>query len=182
MEPLPASAYQQWAKASLCALVVSIAVVRNIDREEIMYDVKILMKITALCFFAGAAWAQSGPCTERAIREASAKPGGSPLADDLYYFSPAFTKPIVGKSEEIKAGQSIGSSRANESHEPSRPERIVVAPSGDMAYEYGTHHMSFDDKQTGKHIDFTNAYLRVWKAVNGSCKLAANMSARLADK
>jgi ketosteroid isomerase-like protein len=55
-----------------------------------------------------------------------------------------------------------------------KADRIVVAPSGDMAYEYGTAHMSFDSKKEG-HVDFTAAYLRVWKTVDGKCKIAAEM-------
>jgi len=39
----------------------------------------------------------------------------------------------------------------------------------------GTGHMSFDEVSTGKHVDFTAAFLAVWKVVNGSCKLAASI-------
>ena len=55
------------------------------------------------------------------------------------------------------------------------PDRIIVSPSGDMAYSYGTPQLSFDEVSTSKHIDFTAAYLSVWKVVNGSCKVAATM-------
>jgi len=44
-----------------------------------------------------------------------------------------------------------------------------------MAYSYGTPQLSFDEVSTSKHIDFTAAYLSVWKVVNGSCKVAATM-------
>jgi hypothetical protein len=36
-------------------------------------------------------------------------------------------------------------------------------------------HDAFDERRTGKHIDFTAAYLRVWRAEGGTCKLAAEM-------
>jgi len=54
-------------------------------------------------------------------------------------------------------------------------QKIVVAKSGDMAYEYGTGEMSFDDVKTGKHVSFQNAYLRVWKSVDGDCRVEATM-------
>lgn len=123
-----------------------------------------------------AAFAQQGPCTEQAIKDASAKQDDSRFADDIFVASPAHNEPTIGKSEMKRVGETIHASRTNESHAPSQPGRIVVAPSGDMAYEYGTVHVSFDEKQSGKHQDFTNAYLRVWKAVDGSCKVAAYMS------
>jgi hypothetical protein len=55
------------------------------------------------------------------------------------------------------------------------PQQIVVSQSGDMAYEYGTGEVGFDDRKTGKHIAFQTGYLRVWKSVDGQCKVAAFM-------
>ena len=45
-----------------------------------------------------------------------------------------------------------------------------------MAYEYGTVRISYDVATTGEHEDFTSAYLRVWKADAGTCKVAAQMA------
>ena len=125
--------------------------------------------------FSVAAVAQKGPCTEQAIRDAISKHDPNWVTDDFYFFSPAFNKPLITISEVKEAGQKVAQSRDNETHDPYKPDRIVVALSGDMAYEYGTHHLSFDEKQNGKHQDFTNAYLRVWRAVDSSCKAAAVM-------
>ncbi len=55
------------------------------------------------------------------------------------------------------------------------PQRIAVSSSGDMAYEYGTGEVAFDDRKTGKHTAFQTGYLRVWKSVDGQCKVAASM-------
>jgi hypothetical protein len=77
--------------------------------------------------------------------------------------------------ESKKTGEKISQERKNERRDPLKADRIVVTPSGDMAYSYGTGHMSFDEVSTGKHVDFTAAFLSVWKVVNGSCKLAASM-------
>jgi hypothetical protein len=42
----------------------------------------------------------------------------------------------------------------------------VSAPSGDMAYEYGTVHMGYDSKRDG-HEEFEAVILSVYKAANG---------------
>jgi len=133
--------------------------------------------------FSVTAVAQSGPCTEQGIRTAIAVATQSRadfranfVADDVYFFSGALEKPVVGKSEREKAGERVAASRENQKWGDDKPDRIVVAPSGDMAYEYGTKRLSFDEKETGKHADFTDAYLRVWKNAGGSCKVVAEMA------
>ena len=120
--------------------------------------------------------AQSGACTEASIKTALSKPGDpNVMADDAYFYSGALDKPVVGKAALSKASKPIGESRKSENYSPAHPDRIVVSPSGDMAYEYGTERMAFDEKATGKHVDFTAAYLRVWKAEGGKCLVAAQM-------
>ncbi len=49
--------------------------------------------------------------------------------------------------------------------------RIVAAPSGEMAYEYGTIHVSYDDKEG--HHQFEAVMLHVYKAKDGVCQMAA---------
>ncbi|HEX6805338.1 MAG TPA: nuclear transport factor 2 family protein [Terriglobales bacterium] len=119
--------------------------------------------------------AQTGPCSEQFVKAQAAKPHPDSVADDVYFFSGALDKPVIGKPAADKAFAPITAERKNETREPLRPERIVAAPSGDMAYEYGTVHDAFDERRTGKHIDFTAAYLRVWRAEGGTCKLAAEI-------
>lgn len=128
--------------------------------------------------FVGVVVAQTGPCTEQAIRAANASGAGNSLADDVYVASPANKEPIVGRAEVERVGKIIHSMRKNEHYGPNPPDHIVAAPSGDMAYAYGTRRITFDDMQIGKHVEFTNAYLQVWKAVGGTCKIAATMSER----
>lgn len=116
-----------------------------------------------------------GPCTEPFIRQQITKPDANAIADDDYFFSGALEKPVVGEAAAEKAFAPVAAQRRNEKRYPLNPDRIVVSPSGDMAYEYGTGQMSFDERDSGKHIAFTAAYLRVWRAVDGSCKQAAAM-------
>ena len=95
-----------------------------------------------------------------------------------YYFTGALDQPVVGKAAHDNAMKAVEESRQNVKTTPLRPDRLFVAPSGDMAYEYGTEQVSFDERASGKHRDFTTAYLRVWRAVDGQCKIAALMAQR----
>lgn len=128
----------------------------------------------ALFFLNGLAVAQKGPCTEDQIKASVIQKSPS-TSSDSYFFSGALDKPVVGKRARDEATAPVAAARRNEKDESNKPDRIVAAPSGDMAYEYGTTHVSFDDTQTGKHHDFTAAYLRVWKADGGVCMVAAVM-------
>ncbi|PYU70900.1 MAG: hypothetical protein DMG49_10470 [Acidobacteria bacterium] len=121
--------------------------------------------------------AENGPCTEQLVKVQSVKEGAgvNSLADDMYFFSGALERPVVGKAAIDNAAGRIATERENENYAPLNPDRIVAAPSGDMAYEYGTTNIRFDERKSAKHFDFTAAYLRVWKAVDGSCKVAAEM-------
>jgi len=125
--------------------------------------------------FALTGLAQSGPCTEPTVRAQAAKEDPNAFSDDVYLFSGAFKKPIVGKAALEKAQGPIEAQRKNEKQAPEKPDRIVASASGDMAYEYGTTHVAFDEKKSGQHQDFTAAYLRVWKSEGGACKIAAVM-------
>lgn len=118
--------------------------------------------------------AQSGPCTEQSVKTESAKQNLN-FADDVYIFSGALDKPVVGKAAADKAFAPVAAERKNENKAAPVPDRIVAAASGEMAYEYGTAKASYDERDTGKHVEFTAAYLRVWRAVDGSCKLAAEI-------
>ena len=131
--------------------------------------------LLAVLSFSGVAAAQSGVCTESAVKAATAKGGPLPSTSDRYFFSGALDKPVVGTAAAKQAGGVVAARRKNES-EVESSERIVADESGDMAYEYGTVHISFDDVKSGAHEDFTSAYLRVWRADGGACKVAAEMA------
>jgi hypothetical protein len=82
---------------------------------------------------------------------------------------------VIGAQTVSHTGATIRASRKNEALTES-VGRIVADPSGGMAYEYGTTHMTYDEVKTGEHVDFTAAYLFVWKADRGVCKVAAEMA------
>jgi len=95
------------------------------------------------------------------------------VADDVIFWSGATERPVIGKSASDKKAEEIGSTRKNEKHGQSKIERLVVSSSGDLAYEYGSSTIEFDDTQSGKHESFSPTYLRVWKRDGSVWRVAA---------
>lgn len=135
-------------------------------------------KTFALFFFLAApitAMAQRPVCAEQTIRDA-VQNGMIKYTDDNFFWSGAYDKPIIGKAER-EEGRKKAEAEEPRKNEVStdHPQRVVVSQSGDMAYEYGSGEMSFDEQKTGKHVSFQIGYLRVWKSADGQCKVAATM-------
>ena len=124
-----------------------------------------------------ATMAQKTVCSDQKIRDAAQKPSASySYSDDSFFWSGAYDTPMIGKTQqEIGAAKAKKEQPRKNEASADHPQRVVVAKSGDMAYEYGTGNMSFDDEKTGKHVTFQTGYLRVWKSVDGECKVAAFM-------
>ena len=119
--------------------------------------------------------AQVPVCSEHTIRDA-VQNHTYKASDDEFFWSGQYEKPLIGKEEHEKA------TKKSEAEAPRKnqvftehPQRIVVSGSGDMAYEYGSNQISFDDQKAGKHAAAEGAYLRVWKSVDGECEVAATM-------
>jgi ketosteroid isomerase-like protein len=138
---------------------------------------RICVLLVTVFSFCGFAAAQSGPCTVAGVKAAkvAAAKGMLPHTADLYVFTGAVDEPVIGAQAVRRATATIRASRKNES-QVERTERMVADASGGMAYEYGTLHLSYDDVKTGEHEELTAAYLFVWKADGGACKVAAEMS------
>ncbi len=115
---------------------------------------------------AGPVQAQTGPCTESAIKQ-----GSLPAADDLFSYMPAYGKPVVGKPATRAANAKSFPGRTNVTRSWLGDHRIVATPSGDMAYESGTMRMGYDEG--GKHTEFEAVMLTVYKANGGVCQTAA---------
>jgi len=111
--------------------------------------------------------AQTGPCTESAVNQ-----GQLPVADDVFSFMPPFGKPVVGKAQARAVGAKAFGERTNITRSWAGDHRIVTNPSGDMAYEYGTMRMGYDE--AGKHTDFEAVLLTVYQARNGTCQIVAS--------
>lgn len=91
------------------------------------------------------AQAQTGPCTEKALKQ-----GNLPFAEDAFSFMPPYGKPVTGTAATEEAAKKGFSDRINRKFEWVGDHRIVASASGDMAYEHGTMHVSYDDKSDGK--------------------------------
>jgi len=119
--------------------------------------------------------AQSGPCTENAVKQ-----GRLPTADDAFSYMPPYGKPVIGKPAIQSTNKEKFSARTNITREWADDHRIVSTPAGDMAYEVGTLHMGYDED--GKRTKFDAVMLTVYKARNGACQMVAMTMQPLEDQ
>lgn len=111
--------------------------------------------------------AQSGPCTEAAVKSGDLQP-----ASDSFAYMPPYGKPKTGTSEIKKADEDNFSDRVNIQQKWLPDHRIVASPAADMAYEHGTLHMSSDSKSkpgAAGHEEFDAVMLIVYKAKGNVC-------------
>ena len=109
--------------------------------------------------------AQTGLCSENVVR------AGRPPADDAFTFMPAYGKPMVGKPAFAEANAKNFGGRTNITRAWKDDHRVVASASGEIAYEYGTMHMGYDED--GKHTEFDAVMLTVFKSQNGMCQMVA---------
>jgi hypothetical protein len=112
--------------------------------------------------------AQTGPCTESAIRR-----GKITVAKDAFEYMPPYGKPVIGKAAMQAANTKSFSDRTNIKSSWVGEHRIVSTPSGEMAYEYGTLDVAYDTKGDAKHHEFKAVMLNVYKARNRICERVA---------
>ena len=120
--------------------------------------------------------AQMGPCTEKAVKE-----GKLPPANDAFTFMPPYGKPVSGKAATAEANTKSFADRVNRKFDWSSDHRVVASPAGDMAYEHGTMHVSYDDKSDGKHHTFSAVMLNVFQAKGAVCQQVAGTMNPLED-
>ena len=119
--------------------------------------------------------AQGSACSEQKYRDA-VQNKMIKYTDDNFFWSGAYDKPMIGKAEHEEGRKKVEAEEPRKNEvDADHPQRVVVSKSGDMAYEYGSGEMSFDEQKTGKHVSFQVGYLRVWKSVDGQCEVAATM-------
>lgn len=112
--------------------------------------------------------AQTGPCTDRAI-----KLGSLPTADRAFSYMPPYGKPVVGKTQIETANAKDFADRTNIKWEWVSDRRIVSAPSGEMAYEHGTVHVSYENRKDGSPHEFKAVILSVYMAKGDVCQRVA---------
>ena len=113
-------------------------------------------------------YAQTGPCTESGIQQ-----GNPPAAEDTFMYMPPYGKPDIGKPAIEAANRKAFSDHTNIKFSWLGDHRILATPIGDMAYEYGTVHLSYDSKKEGGHQEFDAVLLKVYRAKDGVCQSAA---------
>jgi ketosteroid isomerase-like protein len=117
---------------------------------------------------------------EAAIRALIAqRDAGTPLpaTSDRVLWLGSFQKPIVGDEAPALRTHERGIENRvpNSTKNGTTVRRIVVAESGDLAYEYSDGTLDFDLKD-GSHVSSPNSTLRVWQKQDGQWKMAAGFS------
>ena len=109
---------------------------------------------------------------EAAIRALIANPQQIKFTEDRIFWSGAYKRPIIGAAKgEPYSDAALGQRRNQVSH--TDVQRIEVAASGDMAYEFSNGKLEFDvEGPSNKHVAFDTASVRVWKKVAGEWKVA----------
>jgi ketosteroid isomerase-like protein len=124
-------------------------------------------KFYALVFFLAAFAApvqvRAQDSDEAAIR--ALKLGRDAYTDDVFFFSGAYGRPVIGVNEVRPADR--GGARKNFKMDD-KFEKIVISKSRDLAYAYGTATLSWEGREP-----FESAFLRVYRKENGQWKLAA---------
>jgi ketosteroid isomerase-like protein len=111
--------------------------------------------------------------TEEAAIRALITSGQAKATDDAIVWAATFKRPTVrpGKGEELP-GQEM--SKRSNMKTTKDVQRIEVAASGDLAYEFSYETVDYDlAGPPSQHVAFKAGLLRVWKKVNGEWKMAA---------
>ena len=109
---------------------------------------------------------------EAAIRALIAS-GKLAYTDDSVFWAGAFKRPVAGKETPEPFAETKNLNRKNQVNKV-KVERLEIASSGDMAWEYSTVHTEYDTDETPtSHKSFEAGVLRVWKKSDGSWKVAA---------
>jgi ketosteroid isomerase-like protein len=115
---------------------------------------------------------------EAAIRALIEKGANSriPFTEDGIFWSGAYKRPTVGSHKAERFPEDSKEKRKNEKGTV-KVERLEVAASGDMAWEFSYGTLEFDlDETPSRHVSFETGILRVWKKMGGEWKVAATFA------
>jgi hypothetical protein len=135
-----------------------------------------IIALLAICLVSSPLFAQT-PSPEQQIRDQIIKFDTAPEVEvsamfdkDVVVWTGAYAKPQTPSVPTDPADLLASPGRKNVVQKTS-VQRIVVSKSGDMAYEYSTHTLSFDDDRG--HQEPKGALLRVWRRTEAEWKIAA---------
>jgi ketosteroid isomerase-like protein len=135
-----------------------------------------IVRLMCMLVAAAASFAQTSGANlkaeEAAIRALIANPQRIKYTDDRIFWSGAYKRPIIGAAKgEPFSDAALGQRKNQVSH--TEVQRIEVAASGDMAYEFSNGKLEYDVEGPSKeHVSFETASVRVWKKVAGEWKVA----------
>jgi len=117
---------------------------------------------------------------EAAIRALIAqRDAGKPLPSmpERVLWLASFQKPVVGSEAPVLRTHERGIENRvpDTTKNATTVRRIVIAESGDLAYEYSDGMLEFDLK-AGGHVTSPNSTLRVWQKQDGQWKMAASFT------
>ena len=120
------------------------------------------------------------PADEAAIRALIAQRDAGqriPTTADRVLWAGSFQKPVVGDETPVQRTHERGlvNRVPDTTKTTTTVRRIVIAASGDLAYEYSDGTLDFDLK-SGGHISSPNSTLRVWEKQDGQWKMAASFT------
>jgi hypothetical protein len=139
-----------------------------------------LFTAAALLVFVIPAAAQGPVTDEQRIRALIARADQGmqpPRTADRIFWSAAFKRPVVGNqsAEEIPTDRRPALRVPGSQRAKTTVERIEIAKSGDLAYEFSNSDLSFQLKN-GRDVSLPTSLLRVWRKEQGQWKVAANFS------
>lgn len=101
---------------------------------------------------------------------------GTATADRVFW-SAAYKRPYVSpqQGEQVPGENQISDRVPGSQRNTTTPVRIEIAKSGDLAYEFSNHTLSYEMKD-GRKRNVPASVLRVWRKEAGQWKIAAHFS------
>jgi ketosteroid isomerase-like protein len=128
--------------------------------------------ITGIVLAAGILEAQDVKAEETMIRSLIAG-GKTSYTNDRVFWSGAYRNPVVGTQTSAATHPGEMEQRKNQRNS-TRVQRIEVAASADMAWEFSFATVEYDmEAPKPEHVKFETGLLRVWKKEAGQWKVAA---------
>lgn len=113
---------------------------------------------------------------EAAIRAIISSGQRAKASDDAVLWSGASPRPSVGSHRTPYYPEALIEKRKNTKSSVDI-QRVEVAASGDLAYEFSYGHLEYDlDINPARHVSFERATLAVWKKDHGEWKVAASFT------
>jgi hypothetical protein len=117
---------------------------------------------------------------EKAIRDAIARIDrgeATPSTSDRVFFTGALKQAQVGNQPAVPIpGEDEPANRLpNSQRSKTAPQRIEIAKSGELAYEFSHRELSYQLKDR-KTVNVPTSFLRVWRKEAGQWKVAAMFS------